>query len=56
MYTHMTHINTMFADCHAAVILDNVDVFYLENGNVFKQILIKLQLYFFLVNFQFILR
>ena len=31
MYSHLTHINTIFEYCHASVVLDNVDVLYLEN-------------------------
>ena len=37
MQTYLTHINIIFEYCHASVILDNVDVLYLEDGNVFGQ-------------------
>ena len=39
--THLTHINTIFEYCHASVILDNVDVLYLEEEN-----LCRLKLFF----------
>ena len=34
MKTHLTRIHTIFEYCHALVVLDNVDVLYLEDGNV----------------------
>ena len=36
MQTHLTHINTIFKYFHASVILDIVDVLYLEGKNVLK--------------------
>ena len=36
MQTHLTHINTIFKYFHAPVILDIVDVLYLEGKNVLK--------------------
>ena len=32
-------LNTIFAYCHASVKLDNVDILYLENRNLFRPIL-----------------
>ena len=37
--THLTYINTIFEYCLAQVILDNVDVLCLEDGNVYKPVL-----------------
>ena len=39
MGTNLTHINTIFEYCHVSVNLyrPNVDVFYLEDGNVIDQ-------------------
>ena len=34
MLTYLTHINTIFEYCLASVNVDNVNVLYLENGNV----------------------
>ena len=31
---HLTLINTTFKFCHASANLDNVNILYLENGNV----------------------
>ena len=40
---------TVFEYCHASVVLDNVDVLYLEDKNVYRSVLKKkLQLCFFL--------
>ena len=38
MQTRLTeiHVNTLFEYCHASVNLDNVDILYLENGNVYR--------------------
>ena len=36
MQTHLTHTNTIFKYFHASVILDIVDVLYLEGKNVLK--------------------
>ena len=41
MQFHLTLINTIFKICHASVDLDNVDVLYLENGNVDRSVLKK---------------
>ena len=35
MQTHLTHINTIFEYWHSSVILNNVDVSYLEDGNIY---------------------
>ena len=32
-------LNTIFAYCHASVNLDNVDILYLENGNIYRPVL-----------------
>ena len=45
----LTLIYTKFKYCHVSVNLDNVNVLYLENGNVDTPVLnIKAQLWFFL--------
>ena len=36
MQTHQTHINTVFEYCHASVILDNINVLYLEDLNEYR--------------------
>ena len=35
--TYLTHINTIFEYYHASVILGNVNVLYLQDGNVLLQ-------------------
>ena len=39
MQTHLTHLNTTLEYFHASVILDNLDVLYLEGQNVFRSVL-----------------
>ena len=39
MQTHLTHTNIIHEYCHASVILDYVDVLYLEDGNVYRSAL-----------------
>ena len=52
MQTNLTHINTIFKYCHSSVNLDNVDVLYLEDGNVYRPVLKnKPPNYIFLKNF-----
>ena len=36
MQTHQTHTNTVFEYCHASVILDNINVLYLEDLNEYR--------------------
>ena len=33
MYTHLTHLNTIFEFYHVSLTLDNANVLYLEDGN-----------------------
>ena len=39
MQIYLTHINNIFEYCQASVLLDNVDVLYLEDGNLCIQVL-----------------
>ena len=39
MQIHLIHINTIFEYFHSSVILDNVNVLYLKNGNVHRPLL-----------------
>ena len=39
MQTYLTHATIILEYCHASVILDNVDVLYLEDGNVCRPVL-----------------
>ena len=35
--TYLAHMNTIISEyCHASLILSNVDVLYLEDGNVYR--------------------
>ena len=38
MQTHLTNINIIFEYCHASVILNNLNVLYLEDGNVYRPV------------------
>ena len=51
MQIYVTHTNIIFEHCHASVILDNVDVLYLEDGNLCRPLLKnKTETMFFLKN------
>ena len=39
MQSYLTHINIIFEYFQASVIIDNVDVLYLEEGNVYRLVL-----------------
>ena len=39
MQTYLTHVNIILEYCHASVVLENVDVLYLEDGNVCRLVL-----------------
>ena len=39
MQIYLTHKNNIFEYCHASVLLDNVEVLYLEDGNLCIQVL-----------------
>ena len=41
MQTYFTHINIIFEYCLASVILENVDVLYLEDRNACRPVLEK---------------
>ena len=50
MQTHLTHMNTILEYCHDSVIIDNADVFYLEDWSVHSLILKEKATMFFLKN------
>ena len=37
--TYLTNATIIFEYCHASVVLDNVDILYLEDGNVCRPVL-----------------
>ena len=43
MQSYLTHINIIFEYCQASVIIDNVDVLYLEDRNVYTRLVLKKQ-------------